>query len=86
MFFFYSYTKLSDIYRTELTSELNIAFSDCVRHHQMIKSICVDLENMTSTFILVKSIEASFQICVLALTFMKVKFIRYDYILRHGIN
>lgn len=64
----------------DLNEEINVALADIIQHHQMIIQVCHMLEDITSPFILVKSIEISFQICVLALTFMKViNFTIYQY-------
>lgn len=61
-----------DAYQMELVPELERALNDCIRHHQGIVECCKNLEDIASPFVLVKSIEISFQICILALTFMKV--------------
>lgn len=50
------------------TDKLNEALCECIRHHQMIIKSCELLENISSPFILIKSIEISLQLCVLALT------------------
>lgn len=72
MVFSYRFNNLKDIYRTKLSPELNEALYDCIRHHQMILKTSAYLEDLISPFILVKSLATSFQICVLALTVLKV--------------
>lgn len=67
--------KPSDNYQMELVDELNAALCDCIRHHQYIVQCCKLLENLSSPFVLVKSIQISFQICLLALSFVKVQII-----------
>lgn len=61
----------NDTYLMELVPDLEEALNECIRHHQAIVRCCDKLEDVASPFILVKSIELSFQICILALTFMK---------------
>lgn len=61
-----------DIYLMENSVVINATLADCIRHHHLLIKCGRLLENIASPFILVKSIEISFQICVLALTFMKV--------------
>lgn len=56
----------------DLNDELHVALADIVQHHQLIIKVIHMLEDISSTFILVKSIQISFQICMLALTFIKV--------------
>lgn len=56
----------------DLNDELHVALTEIIQHHQMIIQVCNMLEDISSPFLLVKSIEITFQICVLALTFMKV--------------
>lgn len=56
----------------DLNDEMHVALADIVQHHQLIIKVCHMLEDIASTFILVKSIQISFQICMLALTFIKV--------------
>lgn len=63
----------NDTYQMELVPDLEQALNDCIRHHQVIVQCCEKLEDIASPFVLVKSIEISFQICILALTFMKVR-------------
>lgn len=62
----------NDNYQMELVPDLERALNDCIRHHQVIVECCRKLADIASPFVLVKSIEISFQICILALTFMKV--------------
>lgn len=67
----------NDTYQMELVPDLERALNDCIRHHQVIVECCKKLEDIASPFVLVKSIEISFQICILALTFMKVVLCSY---------
>lgn len=64
----------NDNYQMELVDELSEALADCIQHHQRIIECCNQLNYLCSPFALVKSIQISFQICLLSLTFLKVTF------------
>lgn len=64
--------KPNDTYLMEFNDEMHVALADIIQHHQLIIKVVSNLEDIASTFILVKSIQISFQICMLALTFIKV--------------
>lgn len=56
----------------DMNNEMQVALADIIQHHQLIIKAVHMLEDISSTFILVKSIQITFQICMLALTFIKV--------------
>lgn len=54
-------------YNTELIDQLHEALCDCIRLHQCINDCCNRMEAVNNPYALVKILEISFQICMLAL-------------------
>lgn len=58
-------------YNSEMQDQVHEALCDCVRFHQMINVCCVRMEAVNNPVALVKILEISFQMCVLALAILK---------------
>ena len=57
---------------TEYQDELAVALRDCIQHHQMLMQFCKMLEHFLNPYILVKSLQLTFQLCNLSFTLLKV--------------
>lgn len=57
-----------DTFLMEYNTELNMTLIDCINHHQIITKFCELIEDFFSSFVLVKSIQLTLQICNLAFT------------------
>lgn len=58
----------------DIQSDLHERLCDCIRFHQILNECCNRMEAVNNPFALIKVLEISIQICVLALSILKVSF------------
>lgn len=58
-------------------TELHVSLVECIKHHRFILDICTELEEMFNPYCLVKSLQITFQLCLLVFVGVAVSTIQY---------
>lgn len=61
-----------DNYLSEFRHELQASIVDCVKHHRLLIEFVKMIEDFFSTFMLIKSLQTTFQLCNALFTFLTV--------------